>query len=72
MPAHAHTRSHPQASGSVGTRLPWWALALPMLAFVVLLLLIVDSGQAQAAAGDPAHDPAVGQLFERVQQTLSR
>jgi hypothetical protein len=72
MSAHAHTRSHSQAAGSVDTRLPWWALALPMLAFAVLLLVIAGPGQAQAAAGDPAGDPAVGQLFERVQQTLSR
>jgi hypothetical protein len=68
MPAHAHTRSHVKATGSVDTRLPWWALALPMLAFVVLLLVIVDPAQAHAAGGDPA----VGQFLDRIQQTLSR
>ncbi|MFF0065205.1 hypothetical protein ACFYRC_27325 [Streptomyces sp. NPDC005279] len=68
MSAHTHTRPHAKAAGSVDIRLPWWALALPMLAFVVLLLLIADPGQAHAAGGDPA----VGQLIDRIQQTLSR
>jgi hypothetical protein len=68
MSAQTHTRSHPKASGSGDIRLPWWALALPMLAFVVLFTLIVNPGQAHAVDGDPA----VGQFIERVQQTLSR
>lgn len=68
MPAHTHTRSHANAPGSVDTRLSWWALALPMIAFVVLLLLIADPAQAHAADGDPS----VGQLLGRIQQTLSR
>lgn len=69
MPAHTHTRSHAEAaSGSVGTRLPWWALALPMIAFVVLLLLIADPAQAHAAG----NEASVGQLLDRIQQTLSR
>jgi hypothetical protein len=68
MPAHTHTRSHAQASGSVDARLPWWALALPMIAFVALLLLIADPVQAHAVGGDSS----VGQLLDRIQQTLSR
>ena len=37
MSAHTHTRPHPAPRGGVDTRLPWWALALPTLAFVALL-----------------------------------
>ncbi|HET6353285.1 hypothetical protein ACFYW6_08975 [Streptomyces sp. NPDC002659] len=68
MSAHTHTRPHPKATGGVDIRLPWWALALPMLAFAVLLLLIADPAQAQASGGEPA----VGQILERIQHTLSR
>ncbi|MGW2211430.1 hypothetical protein [Streptomyces sp. NPDC001781] len=49
MRAPAHTRPHP-----AGARLPWWALALPILAFVALLLLIMNPSDAHAASGDPA------------------
>ncbi|MEU6386838.1 hypothetical protein ABZ847_25155 [Streptomyces bauhiniae] len=59
MPAPAHTRPHP-----AGTRLPWWALALPILAFVALLLLIMNPSGAHAASGDPA----LAQLLERARQ----
>ncbi|GGW94973.1 hypothetical protein [Streptomyces chryseus] len=64
MAARAHTRTHPPASG---TRLPWWAVALPALAFAVLLLMIAGPGEARAATGDPS----VTHLVERIQQTLS-
>ncbi|MGX1884143.1 hypothetical protein [Streptomyces sp. NPDC055287] len=66
MAARAHTPANPPASG-IDIRLPWWAVALPALAFAVLLLLIVGPGEAQAATGDPA----VAHLVERIQQTLS-
>ncbi|MCP3821248.1 hypothetical protein NLX86_25090 [Streptomyces sp. A3M-1-3] len=63
-----HTRSVPPAArGGVEVRLPWWAVALPAIAFVVLLLLIAGPGEAHAATGDPA----VAELLERIQQTLS-
>ncbi|MFI6036687.1 hypothetical protein ACIBBD_21455 [Streptomyces sp. NPDC051315] len=69
MSAPTHTRPHPVATGGgVGTRLPWWALALPTLAFVTLLALILNPADAQAAAGDPA----ITQLLERVRQLLAR
>ncbi|MBT2504312.1 hypothetical protein J7I98_00100 [Streptomyces sp. ISL-98] len=67
MAARAHTRSNPQASG-VDIRLPWWGVALPTLAFAVLLLLIAGPGEAHAVSGDPT----VAHLVERIQQTLSR
>ncbi|WP_406150248.1 hypothetical protein [Streptomyces sp. NBC_01012] len=47
-PTHTQTR---RATDAVDVRLPWWAVALPGLAFAALLLLIMDPGQAHAAAG---------------------
>ncbi|MEV0227236.1 hypothetical protein [Streptomyces sp. NPDC050704] len=66
MSAPTHTQPHPATRGGVETRLPWWAVALPALAFVTLLLLILNPADAQAASGDPA----VGQLFERIQDMV--
>ncbi|GAA1510255.1 hypothetical protein GCM10009730_13380 [Streptomyces albidochromogenes] len=66
MAARAHTRTNPPASG-LDTRLPWWAVVLPALAFAVLLLMIAGPGEARAATGDPS----VTHLVERIQQTLS-
>ncbi|MBJ6638112.1 hypothetical protein H4K36_09735 [Streptomyces sp. DHE7-1] len=68
MPVRTHTRPHPATTGGVGIRLPWWALALPVLAFAVLLALILNPSQAHAAGGDPA----ITQLLERAQQLLAR
>ncbi|MFB8774166.1 hypothetical protein [Streptomyces broussonetiae] len=67
MSAPTHTRPHPASRGGVDTRLPWWALALPTLAFITLLALILNPSDAQAASGDPA----VTQLIERVRQLIS-
>ena len=39
MSAPTHSRPHPAASGGVGNLLPWWALALPTLAFITLLVV---------------------------------
>jgi hypothetical protein len=39
----------------VQTRLPWWALALPALAFAALLALI-SGGSADASTAAPAGD----------------
>lgn len=68
MSARTHTRSTRPAAGGVEIRLPWWAVALPAVAFGALLLLITAPGQAHAAAGDPA----VGQLLERIVDLLTR
>ncbi|MBQ1093976.1 hypothetical protein [Streptomyces sp. B93] len=67
MSAPTHTRPHPASRGGVDTRLPWWALALPTLAFITLLALILNPSDAQAASGDPA----VTQLIERARQLIS-
>ncbi|MFF7803135.1 hypothetical protein [Streptomyces olivaceus] len=50
------------------TRLPWWALALPVLAFMTLLLLILNPADAQAAA----EQPGIVLLLERLQQLILR
>ncbi|MEY2231865.1 MULTISPECIES: hypothetical protein [Streptomyces] len=59
MSAPTHIRplppgpSGPRArTTAVGTRLHWWALALPALAFGLLLLLLAGSGEAHAATGE--------------------
>ncbi|GKQ36743.1 hypothetical protein [Streptomyces sp. A012304] len=68
MSARTHIRPHPVTPGGVRTRLPWWALALPTLAFVSLLLLMLNPSDAHATAGDPA----ITHLVERVRQFLTR
>ncbi|ANH90875.1 MULTISPECIES: hypothetical protein [unclassified Streptomyces] len=68
MSARTQTRPHPATSGGVDIRLPWWALALPALAFVVLLVLISNPSNAHAATGEPA----ITQLLEHAQHLLGR
>jgi hypothetical protein len=68
MSAPTHTRPHPASRGGVDIRLPWWALALPTLAFITLLVLILNPSDAQAATGDPA----ITHIFERLQQLVTR
>lgn len=67
MSARSQTLHHPSTTGGVQTRLPWWALALPTLAFIVLLALMLNPTHAQAAS-----DPAITHLFERIQQLMAR
>ncbi|MEU9035839.1 hypothetical protein AB0D45_13195 [Streptomyces sp. NPDC048352] len=43
----------PRAFGR-DARLHWWTLALPALAFGLLLLLLAGSAQAHAAPGEPS------------------
>ena len=68
MSARTHTRPHPATPGGVDIRLPWWALALPVLAFVALFLLILEPADAHAAA----EQPAVAHLLERLEQLAAR
>ncbi|MCW5249501.1 MULTISPECIES: hypothetical protein [unclassified Streptomyces] len=69
MSAPTHTRPHPAASpGGVDSRLPWWAVALPALAFVALFLLILDPSDAGAATGEPA----LTHLVQRLQEWSAR
>ncbi|MFI1360079.1 hypothetical protein ACH4TV_41830 [Streptomyces sp. NPDC020898] len=68
MPAHTHSRPLPATTRGVDIRLPWWALALPTLAFVVLLALILNPTDAQAATGDPA----ITHILERARDMVTR
>jgi hypothetical protein len=68
MSAPTQTPPRPASRGGADIRLPWWALALPVLAFVALLLLIQNPADAQAATGDPA----VTRLLEHLQQLITR
>ncbi len=64
MSAPAHTRS-PQDRGAQA-RLPWWGVALPVIAFAVLFLVVLHPAEAHAATGDPA----VGDFMGRLKDTL--
>ncbi|GGV95838.1 hypothetical protein GCM10010230_12160 [Streptomyces narbonensis] len=66
MSARTDTSTRPLPT-HVDTRLPWWALALPVAAFAALLLLIAGPGGAQATADDPG----VGRVLQQLQQTLA-
>ncbi|MFD9872497.1 hypothetical protein ACFXI8_27675 [Streptomyces niveus] len=68
MAAPTHTRSHRPSPDTVEIRLPWWAIALPAIAFAALLLLMAGPGQANATEGDPG----VGRVVHHIQQTLAR
>ncbi|MFB6878819.1 hypothetical protein [Streptomyces sp. NPDC056323] len=61
MPARTHTPTIHPATGSVEVRLPWWAIALPAIAFAALLL-ITGPGEAHAATADPA----ISRLLARI------
>ncbi|GAA4091134.1 hypothetical protein [Streptomyces shaanxiensis] len=68
MSAPTHTSPHPASTGRADIRLPWWALALPTLAFITLLTLILDPSDAHAATAEPA----ITRLFEHIQQLIMR
>ena len=51
----------------VDTRLPWWALALPVAAFTVLLVLVTGPGEAAAAPGGDGS----GRFLPLIGQTLA-
>ncbi|QHC28824.1 hypothetical protein [Streptomyces sp. HF10] len=68
MPARTHFRTHPATTGGVDMRLPWWALALPVLAFAGLFLLILNPSDAHAANADPA----IAHLVERARLLFTR
>ncbi|WP_338899038.1 hypothetical protein WBG99_28450 [Streptomyces sp. TG1A-60] len=65
MSARTHTRPHPATTSGVDVRLRWWAVALPALGFVTLLLFL-NPAEARAASGDPM----IAHLWDRLQQAL--
>jgi hypothetical protein len=66
MSARTPTRPAAPAHGGMDVRLPWWAVALPALAFVALLLLLTGPSDAHAASGSGA----LSQVLELLRQTL--
>ncbi|MFJ5266427.1 hypothetical protein ACIQAC_38835 [Streptomyces sp. NPDC088387] len=68
MSAPTYSRPHHAIRGRIATRLPWWALALPTLAFITLLALILNPADAHAAGGAPA----ISQVLERLEQLIAR
>lgn len=71
MTAHAHlthTRSRSLPAGTVRPRLPWWAVALPVVAFCGLLALTVLGG-GDADAAQHGTEPLT-RLLERLQQAF--
>lgn len=56
---------HPQTSKQTQTRLPWWAVVLPALAFAALLTLVAVPGQTDPSAAEPlAH--LLGRITEAI------
>ncbi|MGP3950479.1 hypothetical protein [Streptomyces sp. 7N604] len=55
------------ARGSYEMRLPWWAIALPAIAFAALLLLMAGPSDAHAAVGS---EPGLVHVLDRVQEVL--
>lgn len=53
---------------SESAQLPWWALALPVLAFALLLTLLTLGGQSQSESSVTL---AVNELLERFRLVLS-
>ncbi|QEV17373.1 MULTISPECIES: hypothetical protein [Streptomyces] len=68
MSVRPHTRRDPAEPGSTEIQLPWWAIALPAVAFAALLLLILNPADAHAASSGPA----VTGLLEHIQTLISR
>ncbi|MER5492705.1 hypothetical protein ACSMX9_04310 [Streptomyces sp. LE64] len=72
MSARPHPRQSRTASsegaGRTGLRLPWWAVALPVLAFALLLTLLLNPAEAHAATAEPS----LGPLLERARHLLTR
>ncbi|WP_030549060.1 hypothetical protein [Streptomyces albus] len=65
----AGTHSPHAAARAAQTRLPWWAVVLPAVAFAVLLTLITGAQEAHAAADGPS---GVRQLLDLLRNTLFR
>lgn len=71
-PASAVRSGRPGALPPVaGARLPWWAAALPVPAFAVLLALLLGGPDANAAQGATGPGTAIViAVLERVAQAL--
>lgn len=64
-PRPALTRADSTAPASrPTTRLPWWAVALPALAFAALLTFVTGSGQRGAAPAAESLAHVIGRIHE--------
>ncbi|GHH55112.1 hypothetical protein [Streptomyces candidus] len=63
--------THPaRRTAALGSRLPWWSVVLPAVAFAVLLVLTAGSGHASAAVA-ASDAPGLAYLVERILGALS-
>ncbi|MBA0050515.1 hypothetical protein E0L36_06260 [Streptomyces sp. AJS327] len=60
-----------QACAAAQTRLPWWAVALPAIAFATLLLLLTSGGEAGAAEWRDSGAQSPLELFELVWRVVA-
>ncbi|MEC4017754.1 hypothetical protein [Streptomyces sp. H27-D2] len=58
-------RTGGQRTGGVEIQLPWWAVALPAIAFAVLLVMLLNPGDAHAVDGSKP----VAHIVRLVQQS---
>lgn len=66
MPARPYAPAPSRRAIGPGARLPWWAVALPAMAFAVLLVLMTGSGRTHSASTGPE----IHRILDRIQQTL--
>lgn len=59
MSARTHRHPVPSAARQARVRLPWWSIALPAVAFVVLLSLLSDPASGHTGAGAGAASSVV-------------
>ncbi|MGA6153141.1 hypothetical protein ACPEIC_07385 [Stenotrophomonas sp. NPDC087984] len=67
MSARTRTRPAPPVDSGRDVRLPWWAVALPTVAFAALLLLLTGPTAAHAESGVSG---PVSQVVELVHRTF--
>ncbi|MFG2190905.1 hypothetical protein [Streptomyces sp. NPDC048639] len=67
MRARTQRWTAPPSRDAYEIRLPWWAIALPAVAFAALLLLIAGPAEAHAATGQ---QPVLVHTLERIQEVL--
>jgi hypothetical protein len=60
-------RTTPAPRDSYEVQLPWWAIALPAVAFAALLMLLAGSADARAATGSQS---GLAQVLDRVQEVV--
>ncbi|GAA0489619.1 hypothetical protein ABZ951_17595 [Streptomyces sp. NPDC046215] len=58
-----------RTTGTVQTRLPWWALALPAAAFVALFVLLAAPASAHSGSS-PGAGGSLARVVELVQHSL--